>query len=227
MPVDAIITCIQRSSCSVKHLKLDRPAVQHITEIIRVLRETPALKSLDLTLAFSWSVEPIFLELARRDVGGATRGQTAFLRNLEKLKLNVFHPFDWTSFVNICLARQFILSNRAVARSHPPRPGTNQLIDKENLEVNSVRKKLSVSMAVRGQLEPSKHYVGNNALMALMRLSKDLRGSISVTADGKTSRAVLKDDEYDLLQRTCLHHFPVDSEHLPLLKPMKKTPYIQ
>jgi hypothetical protein len=56
--------------------------------------------------------------------------------------------------------------------------------------------------------------------MTLMRLSEGLRGSISVTA----GRA---EDEYDLLEKSFLRHFPADSKYLMLLKSMKKSSDIQ
>lgn len=59
--------------------------------------------------------------------------------------------------------------------------------------------------------------------MALMSISTDLHGSVSVTADGKACRSVSKVDEYDLLEKSFLHHFPGYSKILPMLKSMSKT----
>ena len=114
MPVDAIIAFIRRSSCSLECLVLDWPAVQHMMDIIRMLRHAPTLKTLDLILKPGQSVDPLFLHLANR---GPPGGHETYLQNLTKLKLNVHHPFDWNLFVNIWLTRESILSGYTDAGS--------------------------------------------------------------------------------------------------------------
>ncbi|KAF5309534.1 hypothetical protein D9619_012348 [Psilocybe cf. subviscida] len=219
MPVDALIACIQRSSCSIEQLVLDWPGVIDATEIVRILHETPALDLLNLRLTSNLPVDPIFFLLAQRDGGS---GQSSYLRNLRILHLHVFPPIDWMLFMDIWLARPFSCSNHPNAESHISASSTDDLLHEQDFKVDLAGKNLSVTMLVRGELDPPEQFVSKLTLTALINLSTNLHGYICVDEDGKTSREVWKKDVYDLLERLFLHHFPADSELLPLLRSMSK-----